>query len=173
MGKKPFVLAFSFLFVASLTLLSQERSKEKKIGKDERLAITVDKVERADLFPEKFRNPNFEDAPPEKGNDYVLIHISVVEKRDLKVALGEHRLARPDSPHLIDDQGNTHWASFAQYNILVGMSSLFGKGGCMVFQMPKNATPVQLRFVYPYREDAEKPKEIKYGQIDIDLSRAR
>ena len=153
MGKKPFVLAFSFLFVASLTLLSQEQSKGKKIGKDERIAITVEKVERADSFPEKFRNPSFEYAPPEKGNDYVLIHISVVEKRDLKVASRELRLARPNSPHLIDDQGSTHWASSAEYN-LTGMSTLFGKGGYMVFQMPKDATPVQLRFVYPYREDA-------------------
>jgi len=42
--------------------------------------------------------------------------------------------------------------------------------GYMIFEMPKEATPVQLKYVYQYREEPPKPLEIKFGQIDIDLS---
>jgi hypothetical protein len=170
MNKKQFILAPIFVLVASSVLISQEKPKGTKIWEDERISITVDKVERADSFPERLRDPNYKYYPPEKGNDFVLIHIRVVEKKDLKVDPMELFYAPPNCPHMIDDKGKTHWANSAKYSLPIGMSTLFGEGGYIVFQMPKEATPVQLKFVYPYREEPPESKEKKYGQLDIDLS---
>lgn len=138
--------------------------------RDERISITVDKVERADSFPERLRTPNITYRPPKKGHDIVLIHISIVERKDLKVHSTELHLERPNSHRLIDGRGEAHWADAAQFDI-TDRSTFFGKGGYLVFQMLKEATPVQLKFVYPYREKPPKPQKIKYGQIDIDLPR--
>ncbi|UCC39311.1 MAG: hypothetical protein JSV96_16175 [Candidatus Aminicenantes bacterium] len=166
MNKKLLISAFFFFFVFSLNLLPQEESKEKKIWEDERISITVDKVERADSFPERLRNSYTTYHQPEKGHDFVLIHISLDEKKDLRIKASELRNLRPKSPHLIDDRDKTHWMSFAQYNITIRAK----KTGYLVFEMPKEATPVKLKYIYQYREEPPKSKKIKYGQIDIDLS---
>jgi len=166
MYKKLLISAFLFFFVFSLVLLPLEKSKEKKIWEDERINITVDKVERADSFPERLRQPNATYQPPEKGHDFVLIHISVDEKKDLRIEPSEVRIRKPNCPHLIDDRDSTHWVSFTHFNITIPGKKI----GYLVFEMPKEATPVQLKYIYQYREEPPKPQEIKYGQIDINLS---
>jgi len=241
MNKKLLVSVFLFFFVFSLTLFSQEESKEKKIWEDERISITVDKVERVDSFPDKYKLPNATYLPPNEGCDFVFIHVTIVEKRDLKTASSELKTNKPNCPHLINDRGETHWAGTLQFDITTldeGMSDrdrdliffelqkakatlekderfykrmtqffeeklvtgeqfeeakaqydkskaqhqavldkifslpiiLRRMKGYVFFEMPKYTTPVQLTYVYPYREKPPKASEIKFGQIDIDLS---
>lgn len=167
MSKKLLISVFLIFFVFSLMLFSQEESKEKKIWEDERISITVDKVERFDSFPDKYKTPNATYRPPDKGCDFVFIHISIDEKKDLNMNQMDLRLGRPNSPYVIDGQGGAHWASIAQYS--GGGSKLFGGGGYLFFHMRKESTPVQLEFVYPYREEPPKPKKTQYGCVSIKL----
>lgn len=169
MNTKPLIFVPLFLFASSLMLLSQEELGREMRWEDERICITLEKLTRVDSFPEELRDPGAEYKPPKQGNDLVLIHIGVVEKTDLKVKPTELFIAPPNSPHLTDDQGKTHWAAFAQYSLAIGKPTLFGRGGYMVFEMPKEATPVQLTFVYPYREGSSQEKKT-YAQLDIDLT---
>ena len=48
-------------------------------------------------------------------------------------------------------------------------STLFGGGGYLFFHMLKEATPVQLKFVYPYMEEPPKSKQTQYGCVSIKL----
>jgi len=167
MNKKLLVSLFLFFFVFPLTLFSQEESKEKKRWEDERISITVDKVERSDSFPDKYKRPYATYRPPNEGCDFVFVHISIVEKKDLKMSQLNLRIFKPNSPHLIDDRGKTHWVNMAEYSY--ESSSLFGGGGLLFFEMPKVATPVQLEFVYPYSGEPPKPKKTQYGSVSITL----
>jgi len=171
MNKKLVIPAFLFFFVFSLMLLSQEESKEKKKWEDERISITVDKVERADSFPERLKSdiPGYTPTyiQPKKGYDLVFIHMTIVEKRDLKIKPSELRIIKPNSPHLIDDQGKTHWVQEYQLNITIPEK----KTGYLIFVILKEAAiPSQFKYIYQYREEPPKPQEIKFGQIEIDLS---
>jgi hypothetical protein len=166
MYKKLVIPVFLFFFIFSLTLLSLGESKQSKKWEDERISITVDKVERADSFPERLRSPNATYHAPQRGHDFVLIHVTVVEKKDLRIEPLEVRLNKPNSPHLIDDRSEIHWTNFTQFNITFPEK----KTGYLVFVMPKDTTPVQLKYVYQYRDEPPKPQDILHGQIDIDLS---
>lgn len=171
MRMKPLILALSFLAVFSSALVSQEKPRAKPTGADERISIAVDKVERAAQFPERL-SPGQTFLPPDPGCDYVIVHVSIVGKKDLKVALTELRLSEPNSPHLVDDLGEKYWALFAQYNATRGFQPL-GEGGSIVFQVPTQTTPVQLRFIYPYRDETDPSRSIRYGQVDVKMSRSR
>ncbi len=168
MNKRLLVSAFLFFFVFSLILLSQEDSTEKKIWEDERVSIIVDKVERTDSYPEMFKQPSSYGQtttyrPPWEGNDYVIINIIIVEKRDLKVISSEIRLTKSQ---LVDDRGKTHRTTQQLFNI----TKRERKPVFMFFEMPKDATPVQLKYYYQYREEPPESQEIKIGQLDIDLT---
>ncbi|MCJ7501759.1 MAG: hypothetical protein MUP80_01695 [Acidobacteriia bacterium] len=165
MNKKLFILAPIFLLGSSLTLLCQEKPKEKKKWEDERISIIVDKVERADSFPEELRISGFTYGQPEKGRDIVLIQLTIVEKRDLRIKPEEERLSKPNCPHLIDDRSETHWPSWATFNVTLRPKKI----AYLPFVIPKDATPVQLKYVYEYRDELPKPQDILHGRIDIDL----
>lgn len=136
-------------------------------AEDERMIITVDEVERTDSYPEMFKQPSSygqETAyrSPRQGSDFVLINIKIVEKRDLKVKPSEYRITKSQ---LVDDKGETHRMSKQLYNI----TDPKNKSAFMFFEMPKDATPVKLKYYYQYREEPPKPQEIIIGEIEIDL----
>ncbi len=167
MNKKLLVSLFLFLFAFSFMLLSQEEPKEERKGEDERISITVDKVERADSFPEELRSPHYTYLPPKKGRDLVVVYITVVEKKDLKIGMTGLRLKRPKSPHLIDDQGMTHWGRTFQFFT----TSRPKITGYLIYDIPKEVTTlVHLKYVYQYREEPPKPQEIKFGRVDVNLT---
>ena len=129
MNKKLLVSVFLIFFAFSFMLLSQEESEEKMKWEDERISITVDKIERVDSFPERMKSksqdytPLIESTRPIKGCDLVFIHITIVEKRDLRVQAMDLRMQRPKSPHLVDDQGKealNFQISVTIYGILAG-----------------------------------------------------
>ena len=166
MNRKLFALMFVSLFVFSLATLSQEESKEKKWA-DERISVIVESVQRFESFPEELKRvlgQSGENLQLKAGNDYVWIRISVTEKKDLKIGRNELSVSEPNSPYLIDNQNENYWASRVQYNI-TGTSTIIGGSGYLLFQIPKKAEPVRLKFIYPYRET----KRLKYGQLIIVL----
>lgn len=172
MNKKLLVSVFLIFFAFSFMLLSQEESEEKMKWEDERISITVDKIERVDSFPERMKSksqdytPLIESTRPIKGCDLVFIHITIVEKRDLRVQAMDLRMQRPKSPHLVDDQGKIYWTRTAQFKFTSSP-----KTGYLIFNMPKDvAIPVQLNYIYQYRDEPPEPQDIKFGQIDIDLT---
>lgn len=173
MNKKLLVSVFLFFFVFSFMLLSQEEPKEERKGEDERISITVDKVERVDSFPERMKSkipgytPSIESIRPKKGCDLVFIHIRIVEKRDLGIKFEDLEMQRPNSPHLIDDQGMIHWGRTYQFFT----TSRPKITGYLIYDIPKEVTTlVHLKYVYQYREEPPKPQEIKFGQVDVDLT---
>ena len=172
MRVKPLVLALSFLAVFPSALVSQEKPRAKPTGADERIGITVDKVERAAEFPKHLRETGLTYLPPALGYDYVIVHVSIVGKKDLNVALTESWGSKPNSPHLVDDLGEKYWSQIAQYNVTRGFHPL-GEGGYIVFQVPKQTTPVELKFIYPYRDETDPSKSIRYGQVDLRMPKLR
>jgi len=149
------ILIFSAAFVFLFFIHHNKSYSQKLKGEDERIIITVDSVERADS--------SYTYGSPSEGNDFIFINITVVEKRDLKIKNEELRLTKTQ---LIDDIGETHSASEEQLNITIPEK----KTGYLLFEMPKDAIPVQLNYFYQYREESPKSQEIKIGQIDIILS---
>jgi len=140
-------------------------------GEDERISIIVDSVERTDSYPERLKQPDFPGQktiykPPSKGNDFVFIHITIVEKRDLKIELREARITKT---HLIDDRGETHLAVQQQSSISIDKTYPLKKMGSLMFDMPKDAIPVKMKYLYQYREKTPNPREIIIGEIGIDL----
>ncbi len=140
-------------------------------SEDDRISIVVDSVERANSFPERLKQPDFPGQktvykPPPKGNDFVFIHITIVEKRDLKIEVREARITKT---HLIDDRGETHFAHQQQSDIPIDDTYPLKKMGYLMFDMPKDATPVQMKYLYQYREAPPNPQEIIIGEIDINL----
>jgi len=125
-------------------------------------------VERTDSYPEMFKQPSTYGQtttyrPPREGKDYVVVNIIIVEKRDLKVMATELRLTKSQ---LVDDKGETHRTTQQTFNI----TKREKKPVSMFFEMPKDATPVQLKYYYQYREESPESQKIKIGQLDIDLT---
>lgn len=140
-------------------------------GEDERISIIVDSLERTDSYPERLKQPDFPGQktiykPPSKGNDFVFIHITIVEKRDLKIEVREARITKT---HLIDDRGGTHFAVQQQSSIPIDKTYPLKKMGSLMFDMPRDATPVKMKYLYQYREDIPDSQDIKIGEIVIDF----
>lgn len=153
---------FSFAVLFSI-IIDNAYSQEITV-EDERIIFTVDSLERTDSFPEKLKISGQTNTYrlPYKGKDFVFIYIIVVEKRDLKIELREFRLTKS---RVIDNSGKTHMAIEQTLYVISSRK----KGGWMIFEMPKDVTPVQLKYLYQYRNETPNKKKIKIGQIDIDL----
>ncbi len=173
MNKKLLVSAFLFLFVFSLILLSQEESTEKKIWEDERVSIIVDQVEVVDSFPERLKKkdvfPGIKTVynPPTKGNYYVFIHYTKVEKIDLNIDVTKQILTRTK---LIDDRGGSHQMGQDNSQVPIKKTYPCKLEGYMIFEMPKDASPAHLKYLYQYKDEPSESQDRKYGQLDIDLT---
>ena len=159
-------IAFVVLFFINLdSTYSQEL-----VGEDERIIITVDSMERFDSFPEKYKNPPMAGHtttynPPKSGNDFVFIHITVVEKKDLRI--DPYTELGLSHQQLIDEKGETHRAISKSYSISIIDDAV--EWGYMMFEIPMDVSLNQLNFNYGYREEPPKPQEMKTGQINIDI----
>ncbi len=163
-----FTLTMIISFVVLFFINLDKSFSQEFVGEDERIIITVDSLERIDSFPESLKQPDLPGqktvyTPPREGNDFVFIHITVVEKIDLKVKTREYRLTKSQ---LVDDRGETHRTTQQTFNI----TKREKKPVFMFFEMPKDATPVQLKYYYQYREESPESQKIKIGQLDIDLT---
>jgi hypothetical protein len=164
------------MFVATFTLLvftGLEKSYSQKLtGEDDRIIITVDSIERTESFPERLKEIDFSTGkpaqyrPPSEGNDFVVFSITEVKKRDLKINPMEIVI---NNTYVIDDKSETHKISQLNFQIPINITYPSKTSGSLFLEMPKNATPVQLKYSYQYREDPPESQEIKIGQIDITL----
>lgn len=196
MNKKLLVSVFLFFFVYSLILISQEESKEKKIWEDERISITVDKVERLDSISSQDKKIRAQLYYVPKDWDIVLIYLTIVQIKDKDVEISppavdmiySSYVTYPESKlsqctHLLNTEGHGYIAEIGFFQFYKPSGNLrylkevkgyheklLGARGILAFAMPKDANPVQMKYIYPYWEEPTKPKEKKYGQIDIDLS---
>ena len=172
------LISFSILFFVNFNnSYPQESISETAIddttiigGEDERISIFVDSLERTDSYPERLKQPDFPGQktvykPPGKGNDFVFIHITIVEKRDLKIEVREARITKT---YLIDDRGETHFAVQQQSSIPIDKTYPLKKTGCLMFDMPKDAIPVNMKYLYQYREEPPNTQDIIIGEIDIN-----
>jgi len=166
-----FTLTLIISFVVLFFINLDKSFSQEFVGEDERIIITVDSLERIGSYPERLKQPDFPGQktvynPPSKGNEFVFFHITIIEKRDLKIEVTEARITKT---HLIDDRGETHLAGQQQTSIAINPTYPFKKNGYILFEMPKDATPVQMKYLYQYREEPPNPQEIIIGEIDIDL----
>ena len=156
---------FAATFVLLVFINLDKAYSQKPKGEDDRIVITVDSIERADLYPERLKgiySSSGKYRPPSNSNDFVFIHVIIVEKSDLKIEASEIRLMKI---LLIDDKGETYAALEGNLNITVKRE----KSGFFVFEMPEDKKPVQMKYSYQYREEPPKPQGIMIGQIDITL----
>lgn len=173
MNKRLLAPAFLFFFVFPLILLSQEDSKEKKIWEDERVSIVVDRVEVVDSWPERLKKKDVIPGrktvynPPRKGYNYVFVHYTKVEKIDLNIKLTDCILTRTQ---LIDDRGGAHQMDQDNSNIPIETTYPRKIVGYMICEIPKDATPVRLKYIYQYKDEPSESQERKFGQLDIDLT---
>ena len=181
--KSNFRLMLPILFVLSFFIIINESYAQETISKtakddsliigneDERIAVVVDSVERTDSYPERLKQPDIPGQktvykPPSKGNDFVFIHITIVEKKDLKIEVREARITKT---HLIDDRGEAYFTVQQQSSIPIDKTYPLKKTGSLMFDFPKDATPVKLKYLYQYREEPPNPQEIIIGEIDVGL----
>lgn len=159
-----YALTTLFSFAVLFFIIIDNAYSQEITVEDERIIFTVDSLERTDSFPEKLKISGQTNTYrlPYKGKDFVFIYIIVVEKRDLNIEMTELRLTES---HVIDNSHKTHMAIEQTFYEISSRK----KGGWMIFEMPKDVTPVQLKYFYQYRDATPKKKEIKIGQIDIDL----
>ncbi|MBN1159457.1 MAG: DUF4352 domain-containing protein [Bacteroidales bacterium] len=134
--------------------------------------VAVDSVEITASFPEWLKKPDTAGQKrtykqPDDGNVYVFVHLSVTEKNDLFIEMTERRLTKT---HLVDDQGETYF-SVQQEMSFNFLNTTYPKkeSGFIIFEIPDDAAPVQLNYLYQYREDASEDQDIKIGQIGVEL----
>ncbi|MDO9340837.1 MAG: PEGA domain-containing protein [Bacteroidales bacterium] len=157
-------------------------------GEDEQIKITIDSVIRANSLPESLKrdhkthtetlNTDFTLPSLSEGNDYVFIYYTVVEKRDLNISLMDSKL---DNSYVKDDFGKLYGVVLARgpYIIKYVGGSVFWNPKLfqgtelekefLLFEVPKKTMPIQMKFLYRYMEESTRAKQIKIGQIDIDL----
>jgi uncharacterized protein YceK len=137
-------------------------------GEDERIIVTVDSVIRSISFPEIFKIPYERDViyhPPSKGYEYVLVQLTIDEKKDLNIEPTEENISKS---YLKNERGfsnpvETERVSDNPIGVLTKVHR------SMLFEMVKSETPIQLRYYYFYGLGSSKGKVIKAAYIDIDL----
>jgi len=167
--------------------LPQEGTAMNPTREDDRIRVSVDSVVRSDTQPqslvialkeaEAYINSRY---LPGQNNNYVLVYITITNKKEHNIGLS--RAAMPQI-YLKDEFGN-------QYNVLLERGTSYIKfpgggytmwnpagpqkdgiiidDGYLLFNMPKNLRPVQMKYSYLYKEDA-KSKKNNTGQLIISL----
>ena len=168
------------------------------VGEDDRISIKVDSIIRTDSLPkiliddlEEIMRPQVRDGKLIKhdpirtyldnGNNYVLLYVTVIEKIDLNLYFSDSVLP---ITCIKDEFGKTHIVMFDR-----GTYYLKYPGGgnytwnpdlplnreriqetqFLLFQMPRDFKPLQLRFYYFYRPEPSSWGRALNSFIDIDL----
>ena len=179
MNKKLLVSVFLCFFVFLFVLLSQEESKEKKIWEDERIGITLDKLEWGYSSESKDVLPNYK---LKEGFNLFSSYLTIEKIKDMNLLINLPRTSykQSQSLHLVDEQGLAHNVINFKFEITTdslaeAMNPKLREGmkGCIFFEVPKGTSPAQLKFIYPYTGELPKPKRTKYGCVTIDLFKVR
>lgn len=169
----PFTLIGIILSVSIVLWSAGEKSlipKEEKIWEDERIGITLDKLERTDSYPSELKTPGQEYSSAKEGYDFVFIHLTIAHIEGVHLGLVSKETT------LVDAESREYKAANAKFpiqlkdltDISAGYKIVEGSSGFVVFEIPEHAEPVDLKFVYPYSELGE--EKTMHGQIDIKIS---
>lgn len=169
------ILSISMISLSAEEQQSSLISKEKNLWEDERIAITLDKLERTDSYPSEFKTPGYRYPLPKESYDFIVICFTVTHIKDIHLGMPER--SAKTKPTLIDAHGNVYELDNVQFTGIEYKDGLTGSDyeiiqgakGIFLFKTPKNEEPKIFKFVYTYWESWEK-KVIKYGQIDIKIS---
>jgi len=137
-------------------------------SEDERVILTIDSLERADDYLDKLKTKgiNAEYRSPRQGTDYLFVYFTIIDKVDLKVGLTEFRLTNTNV--ICDD--NKYYKALTQQYVNLSFSSVNqDKKGFIIFELPIEIRPTELRYFYQYRDDIKPKKKIKLGQINVPL----
>lgn len=128
MSKKLLISVFLCFFIFLSMLFSQEESEEKRIWEDEQIRISFDKIERLDSLPPEFQIEGYP-AEPEKGYDFVIIHITTTNIKDIIMSLPEIYDLLPSRRysarelsrylHLYDTRGYVWMAEIARFKATI------------------------------------------------------
>jgi len=171
---------------------------------DGRVTITLDKVERVDVMPSEFRDSPYLRAtysptnermssvewggrpPPGQGYDFVAIYLTVarieVEHMGYRIIGGA---VNPEiKPSILIDLEENKYQEKAftsrgvEFENLKHLTASYefieGTTMILIFELPKQAKPTILGFIYPFCESEswqgwEEKSIIEWGQIDLIL----
>ncbi|WP_455368017.1 zinc-ribbon domain-containing protein [[Eubacterium] cellulosolvens] len=144
---------------------------------DDRVGISLDKIERRDTLSDEVTESLFKEGPapsPRSTSDFVILYYTIptIKNVHLTDIMSEGTV-------LIDDDGSEYQPLKAvtwgvrfrdPHDIRSEYEFVEGSHGIIVFEIPMSANPEELKVIYSYVEDWE-DKDVKYGQLDIKLIR--
>lgn len=157
----------------------QHKLKQKdKIYEDGKIGILVNRIERANDFPDiiKSGSPLQRYPSPEDGYDYVIVHFTIDKIRDIHVVgFG----GRDDEKSILHtDKGTRHnlttwhaqgWEYLNPKKITSPSKLVEGGKGIMIYEIPKKEYPTELSFVYYFKETWDDEYNQK-GKLNIKFS---
>jgi len=137
---------------------------------DSRVIVKIDSLERIGEYPDKLKSKgmNTQYKLPRKGMDYLFVYFTVTDIVDLKIGLTDIRLTKTN---ILCDNNKYYKASQQQFTNLSFSSTNKDKKGFIIFELPIEIEPTELRYFYQYRDDKKPKRKIKLGQINIPLAK--
>lgn len=140
-------------------IFSLESAAQQNVYENGRLGVILDKVERTDAYPSEWRTPGYRYLPPKDGHDYIVVHFTFEKIRNVHVvSLGGKE---DEKSFLFNIQGrkyklstwNTKGWKYLYPDKLTSPAELIkGATGILIFEIPKNAQPAELSFIYYFKE---------------------
>jgi hypothetical protein len=158
---------FVIIFLGVSTLFIQGSKAEEKVWEDERLGLTLDKLERANKMPDSI--PSYLKAQPKQGNDYAIIKLTVSRLKGVYLISADSLL--------IDTENREYKKTLKAYTgrklrdkSVVNSGLCFVRGATFTFfyELPIKAKPSKLKLNYSYLKSLEDRTE-KKGQIEIKI----
>ena len=163
-------------FFCELLLAEQN---EIQIVQDDNVSLRSDRFEKTDVFPKDIVEKHFSSTnrppTPAQGNTFIFIYSTVTRIENIHlVGIGGRN---EKSALLFDVQGREHKRSMAffvglQFKDNTDIRSPYelveGSEITMVFEVPEDTEPSELRFVYYFKKEWEDPKE--QAEIPLKMS---
>jgi hypothetical protein len=154
-----------FVFRKKLASVEQEKSWE-----DEKIKITLDKMEIADDYPADIRkivHPDKKLPKPKSGYKYAFCLITVNKIKNVHVVNLEDSILISEEPNNYKSiMSVTTGINFIKYSLRYVVTE--GAKIVYVFLIPQHAKPDKLSFVY-YFKNQLKDSSIEKGKIEIQL----
>lgn len=154
-----------------------------RIWEDDNFGITLDKVERTDVYPVELKGPGYNEAKfpsdgiskPKEGWDFVVIYftISHIENTHI-VGFGslnqEHSILYDANGHKYEvSEWKVRGMQFSDLSdIRSPRECIEGAKGYLIFKMPQTEKPDNLSFVY-YSKDNLDDESANKNQLEINF----
>ena len=158
---------FVAIILGVFTLFIQRSKAEEKVWEDERLGLTLDKLERANKMPDSI--PSYLKSQPKQGNDYAIIKLTVSRLKGVYLISADSLL--------FDTEDREYKKTLKAYTgrklrdksaVHPGLHFIKGATFTFFYELPIKAKPSKLKLNYSYLESLEESTE-KKGQIEIKI----